>query len=632
MASPKVCCFCLGGETDVPSFGELKDGEDFICPCSTCSIQSHRKCLLDWFNALPLDKLQVIDPQAVHETLTSRRNALSTNLADNQDNTTQIYIDLSPGLVRDWISQNLWSSSDNATGDVEAVLVDFSGSRALNTPVVFILAPCPQCKLDIVFSMKRSSLLAANTNTRQLLIRTIQFGGLFLGFTSAVTGVVSMGYIGLTSCGLKMMDCLIPGPLLVLMLTKRNVASSASSTYNTLSQLLLGNVNNYAIDNLEQALYKGLIDPLKFSRIPLLPIMLYRMRGSSLSECLFGKSKELKVSNWVTEFLVNGYISSLGNHELARIVLANGQRIVTDFTRDPTSVLQGVDLFRGVNWWKTPNMISMVIPIRWAYDLFSRLVINKAHFDLTLSIRPREITNSLPPGDVEVLEELNDKLKELERRIQHERIEVRKHLKISPGSHSLYLHLKKRVLLLQTILTSNIPFSYVRLTLANWWYKLKACLVNDYSQTLLTQSTMIRCVTTLIWPYLSSKLGTVVFHTVLGRMVPVPNVPHEKLVLLSNIIGLVGVVFVKDLANLYLSYKRANQLSNMRILTSYSPPEKKDTSKPEPGHLDRINSNVTAAYNRFFAPATSTENYPTTEESGDEEYQDTQSFPGSYPW
>lgn len=82
-------------------------------------------------------------------------------------------------------------------------------------------------------------------------------------------GILSMGYIGLTTCGIKMMDCIVPSPILIRILTKKSSLHTHSS-YQMLSKILFGDSGNgssYPVDNLEQGLIQGLIDPFKFLRI-----------------------------------------------------------------------------------------------------------------------------------------------------------------------------------------------------------------------------------------------------------------------------------------------------------------------------------------------------------------------------
>lgn len=566
-----VCSFCLGGETDIPPFGSLRDAEDLVHPCSTCSLTAHRKCLLDWFNSLSSDKLQVVNALTLTEGSVRRPHSHSHDESigvGQPQHETRIHINLSSQQLNNWITNIAASLSGNVTAENLSSNSDSQDSS--NGFVVLLLAPCPQCKDDIVFSMRRSSFLTFTTATRTLITRSITYGGLFIGITSAVTGVVSMGYIGLTSLGLKMMDSLIPTPLLLKMLT-RNTSPDATLSNSSLSQVLFGNVNNYAIDNLEQALSKGLIDPLKFSRIPVLPIVLYRMRSTSIMNCLLGSSKENSFNNWLTEFMISGYISSLGNHELFKSVTTNLQHLVLRILQNPRSISEGLGLLKGINLWKANNMISMLVPLRWVYDLFFRMTLNRLHFNIAMSIRPRDIANSLDASELDELEEIGANIGKLEFKFKSFRDavddQVEKEFKPKPSYPlitTLYKFIKKKLLYYERCFNSNLQFSYSRLKILSWIHETKACINNDYSSAFLYKSITMRFVTTVLWPIASSKLGNMILKLLLTKKFS--DIPKNQLVLLGNIIGLVAVVFVKDCVNLYLSKKKAEQISQMSVL------------------------------------------------------------------
>lgn len=587
-----VCSFCLGGETDIPPFGSIRDAEDLVHPCSTCSLTAHRKCLLDWFNSLSSDKLQVVNALSLSDRSARRQHSHDRDEdigVGGQPAETRIHINISSQLFNQWIANLASSIRGNITR--ESLSANNESQDASNAVLVLLLASCPQCKDDIVFSMKRSSFLTLTTATRTFVTRGVQYGGLFLGFTSAVTGIVSMGYIGMTTCGLKTMDCLVPAPLLVKILSKKSSHNIAS--YSSLSQLLFGNVENYTIDNLEQALSKGLIDPFKFSRIPILPIVMYRMRSSSIISCLLGESKDISFNNWLTEFMITGYLSSL----ILRVL------------QNPSSISGGLGLLKDLNLWKTNNMISMLIPIRWMYDLLFRLTLNRLHFKVAMSIRPRDIANTLEVSELDRLEELGAHVGKLEFAIRNHKEsidrQVEKDFKAKPYLPlitTVYKYLKKRLLFYELCVSSRLPLSYCKLKLISWFHEARACINNDYSSTLLYRSSTMRCVTTVLWPLISSKVGTVIFKLLQTKYFE--NVPKEKLMLLGNIIGMILVVFVKDCVNLYLSTKKAKQLSQMAVLCVDV--DKNDTNSHEEAVED--NDWIT-----------------------EDEYESGRSFPGGYP-
>lgn len=594
-----TCCFCLGGDTDIPAFGNLEDAKDLISPCSQCRIVGHRKCLLEWFNALPSDKIKVIDVKSVQET----NGGISANVGDsaltNEDMGvgqqrragSRIDININTADFTSWLFNIARTQEDLDTEDLRNNLIDEMSERSIipsntsyatNSPVppkvsdnmVFLITDCPQCKHEIIFSLKRSALITLNNNLRQLLTRFVQYGGVFLGFTSAITGVVSMSYVALTTCGLKFMECLVPGPILVQFLTRNY--NRHSSTYSSLSNILLTKNENYSIDNLEQALLKGLVDPLKFSRIPILPIVLYKMRSSSLISTIFGNSSDnssetpIPINNWFTELMINGYISSLGGHTLVKSIAKN----VWESATKPST---GINIFRGINPWKTDNMIAMLIPARWAYDLFFRLTLNKAYFDLTLKIRPRDIANSLSATEVDRLEDLNNTLGDLQARYYSTVIRIDKQLdekekertKISNGKPKFKLPfirlITSKFMLLKSLIKSSYFSLYFKTKLKSLFFKFVASIKHDYSQTYIYNSVTMRCITTMLWPFVSSKAGSVIYELAIKRLFP--NIPQVKLIFLSNMIGMVAVVFIKDLFNMGISFHKGKQLSNLSVLS-----------------------------------------------------------------
>lgn len=567
MSDYNPCCFCLGNDTDVPPFGRLSDAQAFVNPCSRCSLTTHRKCLLDWFSSLPSDKLKVVDALISNTRVSESHGESHAESADLNDDGVlnqnegidenedgeNFQVLISPQQISTWINSLIASFG-----------VNFDPAT-LEGSFVLLLAPCPQCKGDITFSMKRSQILSLSSSARTALTRSTQYFCVATVVVSAVTGIFSLTYVALTDCGLRIMNSLVPGPLLVKMLQK-------PATVNTISLIL--DFNAYSFDNLELALSKGVIDPFKFSRIPILPIMLYRMRSSSMISCLLGittpnlansgtnsTSSSMSYNNlshtWLTEIMINGYISSLGNHKLIKSLVNN--------------VLNKDSLFKGVDFWNVNNMISLLIPLRWLYDLFYRLTINRLHFNLAMKIRPRDIANSLSPAEFERLEEYDSKLSTYTGDFQYlkkqsELFVERQYSESSSSSiiTSMIKSMKKKLHYYRSCRKTDIPQQYLKTKLSAWLLETKACFDNDYSTTLLYKSFTLRCMTTILWPFLSSKLGGVIYNYILKNSSS--NIPRNKLMLLANIIGLVGVVFLKDCVNLYLCLKKAQQISNMVVI------------------------------------------------------------------
>ena len=632
-----LCCFCLGDDTEIPAFGSIADARDMVKPCTTCSISCHKKCLLDWFNTIPSNQLHVIHAKRVFSAAPlSRENYdhIGGDIGIGSPpvvQSTNIHINLSTRALNDWFgniigiinedeedgetqdqanngSNGFENINENRDADPHAdpgmqtyqpdgdrdtdvsrtrlntvsLLQSTSSSSSsslssshlppphVDDQSVYVLAKCPQCKKDIIFFMKRSKLVALQASFKTGVSRLVQYGGVFLGITSALTGVVSMTYIGLTTAGLKMMDSIVPGPLLVRMLTRRSLLSS-NNTYSTLSRILFGNTQTYAVDNLEQALVQGLIDPLKFSRIPVLPIVLFRLRSSSIFDVLFAAKNDDFFASAITELMIASYISSLADNSLVRAIYKN---IVTQIRQlmngSMTSILNPV---RGIDFLTTNNIISLLIPIRWGYDLFHRLTFNRAYFNLTMKSRPRAIANSLGASEVERLEELNGELNEyrshhnktyqaIDKQVSHESTSKIASCNI-PVISALYKHIKKNIRYIYELRKSWWP--YYRLCVKTNFQFTLASLKHDYSFSLSSPSVIFKTITTILWPLASSKVGLLVL-PLLSRVSKLEHLSLDRKVLIANIAGLVIVALGKEIINLYIAHRRVQQMQQIEPL------------------------------------------------------------------
>lgn len=596
-----TCCFCLGTSLDIPSFGTVQDAQDMLKPCSTCSLVCHRRCLLDWLDTIPPDKLRIIHLRATSTSFLrrmDREHASDFGLGQAPNTNTTVRLDLTTLALESWF-YNITNFAANEDGDTDEdsqngsfaddehdlahdqVVArrtshgshDSHDDKAVfrdNEHMVYILAPCPQCKKWIMFSMKRSLLFTIHSTLKSAVTKVVRYGTVFLGITSALTGVVSMGYIGLTSVGLKMMDKIIPAPLLIRLLTRKSLLQS-QGTYSSLSKILFGNSSTYAVDNLEQALVQGLIDPLKFSRIPVLPIVMYRARSSSIFRLIFGRRDDAFPSALVTEFMISAYISSIGDHALVRAIYRN---VKSDFINGLQHGFNfNMNPLKNIDFLSTNNIISMLVPLRWTYDLLYRLSFNRAYFNLTMESRPRAVANSLSEAEIDELEGLNNQLNEL----------ITKHKK-------LYQNINKRV---EADSSSNIPLIsswikfahkqmlYLHALRKSWpkYIKLKlisnvkftwACLRYDYSSPLAANGAVIKVLTTIFWPYLASKVG-LLLAPLLSKQLDAYNKLHiDKKLLVANIVGLVIVAICKEIPLLYMAREKAQQMSRIRSVDSRS--------------------------------------------------------------
>ena len=188
-----------------------------------------------------------------------------------------------------------------------------------------------------------------------------------------------------------------------------------------------------------------------------------------------------------------------------------------------------------------------------------------------MSIRPRDIANSLDASELDELEEIGANIGKLEFKFKSFRDavddQVEKEFKSKssyPLITTLFKFIKKKLLYYERCFNSNLQLSYSRLKVLSWIHETKACINNDYSSAFLYKSITMRFVTTVLWPIASSKLGNMIFKLLQTKKFS--DIPQNQLVLLGNIIGMVAVVFVKDCINLYLSKKKAEQISQMSVL------------------------------------------------------------------
>lgn len=551
--SEETCAFCLGGTTEIPPFGTVKDAEDLIAPCSTCSLVAHRKCLLDWFNSIPASRLTRTHDVDVDFDELQRPGDAAANATEDPDQDT----DNEPNIINVTF-QSPWMSAAglfvrDPDYDVHAGLSD---SRS-----VLMLTACPQCKCKITFCMKRLAFLGFNTLVRASVSDLVQYAGVFLGLSGAATGIVSMGYVGLARCGINMMDAVVPSSILFPLLSRKK-----SPAINAGSLIFSGP------ERIDRAL--SIADQLKFQHIPLLPVMLYRMRNLLILTCFFNTSARAALTNWGGELLVCNYLSSLGNHVLVKQVFLNLKVYLALVLKSPLSLKSYHlgKLFRNINWWDPNVMVGSLIPVRWLYDILFRLTFNRLHFDLTATIRPRDIANKLSESELARLEDLDNQVGRLHIGLRHK---VKQAKKNNNGPKALQL-VAGKLTLIRLLLQDDILLRFAKTKLLLFYHKMSACLKNDFSSSFLYNLAIVTGVTSVLWPFLASDLGKVIYKLILLRMLAFEGVDDDKVIFLANLIGMFGVALIKDGYNLFMSSRKARQLSQMAIV--YTTPHTPATS------------------------------------------------------
>ncbi|KAM9894764.1 hypothetical protein OXX69_011260 [Metschnikowia pulcherrima] len=548
--SDETCAFCLGGTTEVPPFGSLNDAQDMIYPCSTCSLVTHRKCLVDWFNTLPYAQISRessdlpsergehagngndmgdFDPQMepAHE------DAESVEVVENGGENNDNVFDLS--LRSRWFTVLGQYSSHSASSRAENRHAHHDDTR--NTGFVRLSAACPQCKSPITFQIKNSRLMGLHRVLRNTVSDTVQYSGILLGLSGAATGVLTMGYVGLARCGVAMIDAIVPTTLI-------------SPLFNRVGS---NHANKSLASSVNGATPYSITSQLKFNHIPLLPVMLYRMRYSSILECLFRKQPRISATEWIGEALICNYISSLGNHTLVRQLYKNARELLAK--PGTAKLLQTGLLFRGIDWWHPAVMVGATIPARWLYDLAYRCTVNKLHFDLNTTVSPRDIANTMNPQDFSRLETLESQLASMKYSISQRMAHARK---------TAYFGLPREMV---SLVRGRTLFRYIRLKVLHWFYTSKACLQHDYSSMTLYRSAILTGFTTVLWPFVSADLGKLVFEAVISRLPSLAHIEKDKLMFLSNLLAMALVAFLKDFVNLSLCYAKAGQVTELTVLT-----------------------------------------------------------------
>lgn len=607
----KICNFCLESGEYNPNLREKKTGNNLIDPCFRCNLLTHRDCLIKWFNLHSSDKFQIIDSihleqnQNVNEENNRPDNELNriTNIPQDESNgqninneqlqlETRIYIRISTELLSRFFSNIRFSVTNEELRRDNDNNINIENNRSnfnettnhrehqsrndnhrrnkKNKSFFYVLVSCPQCKNKIVIIVERSQILSFESSVRTFITKVLQFAGIFLGVTSGIAGILTIMYIGLTSCGLKMMEFFFTTPLL-LRLLKKNDLSFLFFNYEKIYNLISRQYKIVEIKSIEEALFNGLIDPLKLPSITILPIMLFKLRSSSIFFCFFGENKSICLNNIIHEIFFSAYISSLSNHHLYKILLENFRVLIQKISLNPLSTLSHLNIFKNIEFWNTNNLISFLIPIRWAYEVFYKLAFNTRYFDLAYKNKITIKCDNNNTKYFDKLDKFNTKIENLELIKKNLKSEINhkvdnEYLKKKNffGTKKILKFFKKFFLLNSVLIKKKIPFQYFKLKILFNFNILKASFQNNYSNILIKKSFSTRLITTFLWPFSASKIGSIFFN-ITQKYGFFKSIESEKLTFLTNLFGLVFVVSIKDIVNLYLSYKKASQTSKIKV-------------------------------------------------------------------
>lgn len=539
--SENTCALCLGGPEDTPPLGTLKDAQDIISPCSTCSLTTHRKCLIDWLNSLPTSQitqefLNADGSDTEQHTRPGDTATIEPIVETDNDNDNEPDI-MHVSFRSRWISVLGQYSSERIRGDVE-------DDPMSNSPLVYLSAACPQCKSKIKFRMRRLALLTLNSFLRISITNMVQYSIVFFGITGAATGITTMGYVGLIRCGISIMDAVVPASLIGTVLGAGRIGIRRSAFAFPAS-----------LQGSDSSPSQIMLSQLRSQYVPLLPVVLYRMRRLLVLNLIFPQKYATMWSDLAAEVLICNYFSALGNHKFAAYCFQKIRQIVAP-ARRLTRTVPSLD-------WTDPHvLLGAIIPAKWLYDIVYRLTFNQVHFNLALRTRPLDIENSLSSQEVYNLECIQDKI-----RILQKNLRLRLNSLIQKEKEQLlasYFWLRISCL---RILRERPLYELFYHKAWAWFYRLKACVKHDYSSSLLYRLAVMTGVTTVLWPFVSADVGRVLVKYILRSKWGFATTDKDKLTLMANLIAMFIVAVAKDAVNVAMNKSKANQLQNLGIIT-----------------------------------------------------------------
>lgn len=519
------CALCLGDDYDVPVFGSSKDALDFISPCSSCSLTTHRRCFLEWIRSLP--------------EFESGRPASEGNEPNG-----------------DWDRERAGNNSTSLMSFASnpSVIAFVRLGPELTAPEyptkerVVTSAPCPQCKTPIKFAIGELSFMNMYDAARTSLYHLVYYGTISLVIGGAVTGIVVAGYKTLGHLGLNIIDTIKPTSVNLPVLRRDN---------NWWSQLL--KKPSSALLGIQGLGLRFSGSPLELDYVATLPIVMFRMRHLLIFDILFNL-KKLNLFDIFVELHISYYFSSLGQHILRNQLWHNLMAVKKDFFSGKLSLNKftfGL-LVKNINWWDPNVMISSVVPARWLYDLTYRLFINRRFFNITSAVQPTAVVNTLSTEESSRLEVLTQEAAFLELQL----LQKFKQRMQQDKKKNWFL---RRLMATLKYYSDSLLVKLMKVKLLLWLQKTKACLKNDYSTSLVDQLVILTCASTVLWPIVAVDFGKLAYY-LLVKSPTFSSVPQDKLEFFCNLLGMGLAALAKDLGNLLLATKKAEQLSSINII------------------------------------------------------------------
>ncbi|RKP30305.1 hypothetical protein METBISCDRAFT_16568 [Metschnikowia bicuspidata] len=538
--SGHICTFCLGDSLDAPVFGSYKDARDFVSPCSSCSLVTHRKCLIDWF-------------QSLQESQLLQQNTRDQSIALVQPG--------APDVDTDDNDTGFINFTNNAR--VVAYLRLDPTFRPRLSSAQQNRAPCPQCKTPIVFEMGELSLINFYEYARSAIYDFVYYGSISMCLSGAALGILIIAYRTLAQCGTSIINVIKPSSVLFFELGGTKLTWS-----NVVVRPVLVLLGDYPKSKLQAV-------PLpRFDYVPALPFIMYRMGTLLIFDILLNR-KAFSLVNIINEVQVCRYFSSLGGHVLAKQLWRNAAVAVFLQLRSGKMAWTSFSLAyltRNINWWDPNVMVGCIVPARWAYDLLYRLVINRIFFDITASVEPRRVVNSMSGAD-------GDRLEMLTLQLTQAQADLNLRLRKRMGHKNIRSGLLRNCVSALSYIGDKLFLKIIRIKILLWLQKTKVCMLHDYSHSLFSHLIVVCAVSTLVWPFISADLGKIIFH-VISKKPSFALVEPGKVVFLSNLVAMAVVALLRDLGRLVLCRVKANQVSTINIIKvrRASTPERSDSS------------------------------------------------------
>ncbi|ODV94787.1 hypothetical protein PACTADRAFT_50646 [Pachysolen tannophilus NRRL Y-2460] len=191
---------------------------------------------------------------------------------------------------------------------------------------------------------------------------------------------------------------------------------------------------------------------------------------------------------------------------------------------------------------------------RFAYNIFFSLTFNRIYYRWVRTVQPSSIADRLSLEELDQIQAENKE--EYELQLEHDLLKQKK------GYHSSKSFFTK----IYDFIFKNDSMRKIKRSRSR--REIENCIKHDYSGVFEKKSVYLTIFTTMLWP----KLGEIVASKLL-RHIPLltkfinkyAQTPDEG-TFIRNIIGCCCVVLLKDLFNLFLTWRKVRQLSKIRIV------------------------------------------------------------------